>query len=127
VAQFIPSHNRDKKMIETLFSNVTDDGDTISPLLDRDYERGYLSIVFYNNADLEIPVSPTAGAATITASEDGKQYGDLGVIDADTAGVNSTYTRIAFAGMVRFVKVNMSGITGATHFQVRIAEYQHGQ
>ncbi len=114
-------------MIETLFSNVTSDGDTISPLLDRNYERGYLSITFYNSDDLETPVTPTAGTATFTASEDGKQYGELGDISASSAGPDSTYDRINFAGMVRYVKVNMTGVTGATHFQVRIAEFQYGQ
>ena len=114
-------------MIETLFSAASSDGDTISPLLDRDYERGYISIIFYSDAELTTIVTPGAGTVTITASEDGTQYGDVAVIDATLAGASSTYTRPSFAGMVRFVKVNMSGITTANFFQMRIARYQRGQ
>lgn len=111
-------------MIETLFSGATGDGNTISPLLDREYERGYLSIIFYSDADLTTLVTPGAGTVTVTASEDGDQYGDIAVIDATTAGAESTYTRPAFGGLIRFMRVNLSGITVANFFQVRIARYQ---
>ncbi len=114
-------------MIETLFSAASSDGDTISPLLDRFYERGYISIIFYSDAELTTIVTPGAGTVTFTASEDGTQYGDVAVVDATLAGAESTYTRPSFAGMVRFVRVNMSGITTANFFQVRIARYQRGQ
>jgi len=114
-------------MIETNFSNDTSDGDTISPLLDRFYERGYLSIIFYSDAELETVVEPSAGTVTITASEDGSQYGDIAVIDATTAGEESTYTRPSFSGLVRFVRVNMASIAGANFFRVTIARYQRGQ
>lgn len=114
-------------MIETLFSGGTSNGDTISPLLDRDYERGYLSIIFYSDAELTAIVTPGAGTVTITASEDGTQYGDVATITASTAGASSTYTRPSFSGLIRRVKVNMASITTANFFQVRIARYQRGQ
>ncbi len=114
-------------MIETLFNNDTSNGDTISPLLDRDYERGYLSIIFYSDAELTAIVTPAAGTVTVTASEDGTQYGDVATIDATLAGENSTYTRPTFSGLIRFVKVNTAGVTNANFFQVRIARYQRGQ
>lgn len=114
-------------MIETLFSGATGDGDTLSPLLDRDYERGYFSIIFYSDAELENLVTPAAGDVIITASEDGKQFGDVATILASTAGPNSTYDRPTFGGLIRFVKVEMSGITGANFFQARVVRYQRGQ
>lgn len=114
-------------MIETIFSGATSNGDTISPLLDRDYERGYLSVIFYSDAELTNIVTPGAGTVTVTASEDGTQYGDVGTIDATLAGAESTYTRLSFGGLIRFVRVNMAGITTANFFQVRIGRYQRGQ
>lgn len=114
-------------MLETLFSAATGDGETISPLLDRFYERGYFSIIFYSDAELTNVVTPSGGTITITGSEDGTQYGDIETITATTAGEDSTYTRPAFAGLVRFVKVDMLGITDAAFFQARIARYQRGQ
>ena len=114
-------------MIEVLFSSSAADGDVVSPILDRNHERKYYSIVFYSDASLTTPVTPTGGTITFTASEDGTQYGDVASFAADTAGVNSTYTRPSTGGLLRFLKVNMASITGASFYQVRVSQYQYNQ
>lgn len=114
-------------MIETLFSGATGDGDTISPLLDRDYERGYLSIVFFSDAELTTIVTPSAGTIDITASEDGDIYGtiqDGTAISANTVGPAVNYSRPNWSGQVLFLKFSLSGIVGANFFKCTAYSYK---
>ncbi len=114
-------------MIETNFSGATGDGDTISPLLDRDYERGYLSISFYSDESLTNIVTPSAGVVDIVASEDGDIYGTISEgasVDASTIGPSSQYARPNWSGQVKYLKVSLSGVVGANYFKCSVFSYR---
>lgn len=110
-------------MSNYFMSGATANGNyTTDRVNDRD-QHYYLSIVFYTDEALTQAANPTAGVATVTASETGDQYGDVGTIQASNAGVNSTYDRLAFSGSISKIKVNMSGITGAGFFRLKVGAY----
>lgn len=86
-------------------------------------ERYYISAMFYTDDTYTTLASPSAGTLTVTASETGEQYGDVGVINASEAGATSTYTRLHAAGPLRTIKVDVAGVVGATHFIIGVASY----
>lgn len=97
------------------------DGDFLSPDISQQFERMYLSVTFYSDAAYTTPVTPTAGTVTITATDDGFNYGTLtdGTVDA----TNPAYLRPNMSGRVRKVKATVAGVTGATHFRVVANNY----
>ena len=76
------------------------------------FERGYFAITFFNSSgDV---VTPTAGTATITATDDNYNYGSVvnGVVDV----TNSAYDRPRIGQSINGFKVTLSGVTGADSF-----------
>lgn len=106
---------------EYTISGSVADGDYFSPNMRKDIERGYISIVFYADAQLQNPVTPSAGTVTFTASEEGIRYGTLsnGTVDATI----DDYDRPNWSGTVFRVKATTSGITGANYFKATIHKY----
>ncbi len=92
----------------------------LSPDISQSFERWYISVTFYSD-EYETPVTPTAGTATFTATDDGFNYGDLtdGVVDVSVV----KYDRPNLSGRVRKVSCVLAGVTGATHFRAVINGY----
>lgn len=80
---------------------------------------GLISLTFYSDSQYKTPVHPTAGTATISVAEDGFNWGDIehGIITYPL--VDDKYNRPNFVGYCGNVKVNLQGITGASHFIIR--------
>lgn len=97
------------------------DGELKTEKMSSYYKSGSISVVFKDSAGNV--VTPGAGTITFSGSETDEQYGEIGQIDATTAGEPSTYTRITFGGLVRYVKATLSGVTGADSVEVRVARY----
>jgi hypothetical protein len=111
-------------MSNYFISGETADGDySTDKVNDRD-QHYYLSIVFYSDAALTQVATPTAGTVTVTASETGEQYGNVGTIDATLAGANSSYDRLKFSGSISSVNVNLLDVAGASHFRFKIGAYE---
>tara|TARA_Y100000310_G_scaffold345847_1_gene471277 strand:+ start:31711 stop:32019 length:309 start_codon:yes stop_codon:yes gene_type:complete len=99
--------------------------DLISPLLDNEFEHGYISIKFYTDGTYSELVAPESGVAIFTGSEDGEIYGSIsnGALDAEIVGVGLNYSRPTYSGDVRYIKVEFESIVGASHAQVMISQY----
>jgi len=92
----------------------TADGAILSPDMNSFLERGYISILFYTDATLATPATPTAGTITFEGSESNTGFGsfDKGVVDLTAA----TYDRPNFSGSVRKVRATSLGVVGAGYF-----------
>lgn len=103
-------------------SGVITDGSLISPKMRNDFERAYVSVLFYTDSEFTTQVIPTGGSMLFTASETGFVYGTIpnGVIDVSS----ETYTRPNFSGSVERVKATATGITGASHYVATISRYE---
>lgn len=102
-----------------VIKDAVSDKDFISKDLSKQYTKGILSITFYSD-EYQTPVIPTAGTVVFTASEDNFNFGDIaeGTIDV----TNQKYRRPYWVlGSMHNVKATLSGVTGATHFIVRIS------
>lgn len=84
------------------------------------YERCYFSVTFFSD-EYKTPVTPSAGTATITATDDGHSFGTVanGVVDV----TNPEYIRPNLSGRIKKAKVLLAGVTGATHFAISINGY----
>lgn len=105
-------------MIETdILRGEVSDGDKILSAGAPFSLESTISITFYSD-EYETPVAPTGGSVTITASDDGFNYGSLtnGLITFPS----ETYARPHFYGYVTHVRAALLGITGATHFMLRV-------
>ena len=114
--------------VQTFFveSSVVD-GTFLTDPMSRGYELGYISLVFYSDAVMQTPVEPTAGSITFEGSENGDQWGEIDAsMDATTFGPDSTYTRPTFGGQLRYVRMTLSGVTGANYFRLQVARYCRG-
>lgn len=101
-------------------NGVVSDGDFLSKEISPKWERFYVSVQFFSDA-LFTQATPSAGTATITASEDDFNYGTV-VNGSITVNV-AQYDRPRFSGRVKRVKLSLSGVTGATNFKVTISAY----
>ncbi len=98
------------------------------PKMDIHFTEAFISIEFYNDLgtiplnELYQPanlVTPSAGTATITASENGNDYGTL-INGTDIDVTTADYPRMNFLGSVSHVKGVTSGIVGASHWRILI-------
>lgn len=85
-----------------------------------EFERLYLSVTFYSD-EYVTPVTPAAGTATITATDDGFNFGTVtnGAIDV----TDPVYDRPSAVGRFESVKATLAGVTGATHFRIIVNLY----
>tara|TARA_R110000851_G_scaffold193852_1_gene344642 strand:- start:92 stop:427 length:336 start_codon:yes stop_codon:yes gene_type:complete len=104
-----------------LIEGAVSDGDFISSSIAAYWERSYISITFYSDAAFTTPVTPSAGVVTITATDDGFNYGTItsGTVDVSI----ERYDRPNMSGRLRNIKATLSGVTGATHFRVIANQY----
>jgi len=111
-----------KQRIYTFYGAIADT--TVSKDFDLHHTNAYASVTFFDadprtNAAAAI-VLPTAGKLTLTASEDGSNFGTItnGAIDVTIA----TYTRPNWAGHTKNVKATPAAISGgsATHYRVTV-------
>ncbi len=98
------------------------DGDLISVKMSQLYERAYVFITFFTDGTFQTPATPAGGTLTITASEDGTNFGT--VPNGTVAASNPAYDRPNFSGPVRFVKATALGITGAPFYIATISKYR---
>lgn len=87
---------------------------------------GFSSVYFefYQDAACTIPVTPTAGTITTSATPTGTVYltaAANAVTQAATVSVpNGTYTPPVFDGLVKRVKIRLDGITGANYMRATL-------
>ena len=116
----------------------TDDGEgtTILPVSDTSFFTQELTIgatdaevylEFYNDAQGQTPVTPTAGTITVSGSPLGNNYlaatGNVIQADQVEAG-DSSYTPAVLDGLTVRARITLAGITGATH--CRAVLFKHG-
>lgn len=76
-------------------------------------------IEFFSDAEGTIPVTPTAGTATISGRPMENNYIDLGTITATQAITpTSTYAPVLYNGLVTKGRVTFAGVTGAAYARV---------
>lgn len=85
----------------------------------KSYERHYLNIVFFSDADYTtgVATSSMGGSVEFTATDNRLEYG--GISDGTVTLGTTTYPRPNLQGSIDAVRVDLSGITsanGATHF-----------
>lgn len=99
---------------------LTSDGDHLSGDIDKIFKEHYISLTFFSDEYIT-PITPSAGTAIVTATDDGFNYGTIenGTIDVSVA----QYDRPFLWGRIKKVKVNLSGVTGATHFIATINSF----
>ncbi len=88
------------------------------------YVSHFASITFYTDDTYTTPVIfPTAGTVQFEASEDGYSWGQTGggVANDGLIDVTAAYLRPNLIGSIKKMRVTLAGITGASHFIVRIA------
>jgi len=89
-----------------------------------DHERAYVIVQFFTDATLKTHAVPTAGVVTITGSPVEGTW-----LSMNNGTFNAVDTYLASrqlpnaTGPCDKVKVNLSGITGATHFRCVIVRY----
>ena len=81
------------------------------------WERFYISIVMYSDEFKTISESPS-GIAIFTASDDGVRYGTItnGTVNLSMG----EYARPNLSGKIQSLKIQFSGVAGATHFKANI-------
>ena len=76
-------------------------------------------IEFFSDAEGTVPVTPTAGTATISGRPMDNNYIDLGTITATQAITpTSTYAPVLYNGLVTKGRVTFTGVTGAAYARV---------
>ena len=105
---------------EYLIKGQVSDGDSLSTEISKFFERHYVSITFFSD-EYMTPLTPSAGTAIFTVTDDGFNYGTIekGTIDVSVA----EYDRPFLWGRIIKVKVNLNGVTGATHFIATINSF----
>lgn len=101
------------------FEGAVKDGDFISPRLPSWTRKGMIAQTFFSDAEMKVPVYPSAGTVTYTGSEDGFNYGVLD--DSQVDPTTGNYKRASWQlGALSTVKATMAGIAGATHFKIYV-------
>lgn len=111
------------KTISVVKGDVAD-GVQLSDPFNYGAERWYLSAVFYTDETCTTVANPTAGTVKIEASETGEQWGEVGTVEANLAGEDSTYDRLTATGAMNMFRVTTTGVIGATYFKLRIFGYE---
>ena len=90
----------------------------------QEYERCYVSILFFTDATLTTQATPTAGTVKVTLSPDGVNFYaiDNGSFDAADAYLE-TRTKPNGASMAIQGKVTYAGVTGASHAVVTFERF----
>ena len=89
----------------------------VGELMGEQFATGVVSVTLYDSASYDNAVSASAGTLTVTATEDGFNFGsiDNNIIDLTDAA----YTRPSFRALVTDLHLDWTGVTGATHFEIR--------
>ena len=89
----------------------------LGKLMGEQYATGVVSVTLYDSAAYDNAVNASAGTLTITASEDGFNFGsiDNNIIDL----TDPAYERPSFRALVTDLNCVWAGVTGATHFEIR--------
>lgn len=85
------------------------------------YKECFVSFAFYTDSTQKTVAPVTAGTAIVMASEGDSTYGNItnGTVDFSQA----SYVRPNCAGLVKKMKVELSGVVGASYFVATIARY----
>lgn len=109
--------------------NEVADGDFFTDFMQADYKECYLFIRFYSDADGTL-VTPSAGTVTFTGAPDrAEQVNPVylsiqsGSFAASTAHDVARATPYAVGPMTK-AKLNLAGVTGATHFTAWTERYR---
>jgi len=82
----------------------------------------YVYIEFSDDLGFGSLVTPSAGTCTLTASENGTNYGSI-VNGTGFSVATADYNRVNVLGSVRNIKAVPTGVTGATYWRLRVARY----
>lgn len=90
----------------------------LGALMGEEFASGVVSVTMYDSAALDNAVTPSAGTLTVTASEDNFNFGtiDDNVVDL----TDPAYLRPSWRALVTNLKFNWAGVTGATHYEIRV-------
>lgn len=104
-----------------IIKGATSNGTIISSDMSKGYERGYIAVDFYSDAEFQNLVTPTAGILTFKASENGERYGTIpnGTVDATQV----EYNRPNYSGSIQNIKAIASGILGAAYYRATITVF----
>jgi len=97
-----------------------------SEQMDLTYERGYISVDFYDDGSYNNLVRPgSPGTVTFTGSENDQSYSSIsnGVVTAVRTGPNGAYSMPTFQGPIAFIKAEFDNIISATHVIITISKY----
>lgn len=119
----------------TYFRNAT--GGVILPVSNTSFTTELLQIStdeseiyfeFYNDANGNTAVTPTAGTIVTSGSAIGDQFLEASqnaTTQASTVSTpNATYTPPVLDGLVERARITLSGITGATHMRAKIFKHE---
>ncbi len=106
---------------QTIIKGVVADDTFQSPTLSEMYSGGIASITLYSDETMTTPVKPTAGSVTLSGSSDNFSWKGFnqGTIDVSSEDLNQPN----WGAPLSFIKAEMSGVVGATHFKLRINQY----
>ena len=97
-----------------------------SEQMDLRYERGYISVDFYNDGSYNTIVRPNSpGTVTFTGSENDQSYSSIsnGVVTAVRTGPDGAYSMPTFQGPIAFIKAEFDSIVDASHVIITISKY----
>ncbi len=107
---------------------VNTDGEFLTDLINT--EEGSLCdvyIEFYEDEQLQTPVTPTGGVISAQGSPMGNVFlpspTSTTINAADVSVPNASYTPIVFDGLVIKAKISVSGITGANYMKAVLFNY----
>jgi len=92
--------------------------DALGEKMSDSFTTGVVSVTMYTDDTFSTAVAATAGTLTVTATEDGFNFGtvDNNVVDLTVA----TYSRPSWYSRVNDLNFAWAGVTGATHFQIQV-------
>ena len=98
-------------------SGEVTDGDFVSEEMSGSYANCQMAYIIFYSDEFVTQATPTGGSVTFTLSPDGNNYRtvDSGTFQADQAYAEGRTPPNANGLAIRG-KLNMTGVTGATHF-----------
>lgn len=112
------------KNLYIITGTVTDGDKFLQEQMLYEHERTYVVVQFFTNSTLKTHAIPTGGVVTITGSPVEGTWLSManGTFNAvDTYSLSRTLPNAT--GPCTSVKINLNGITGATHFRAIITRY----
>ena len=96
-----------------------------SEKMDLVFERGYISVDFYNDGSFTTLVRPSIGTVVFTGSLNDKSYSSIsnGVVSAVRTGPDGAYSMPTFQGPIAFIKATFDSIGSASHVMITISKY----